>query len=1208
MPTLQVAIDASKAKQGAADFGTSAKVVIDAAMKAAQAVTAEGVAFDRLKLQAMGVTATLSNIAKEGDKVRKGLDLGGVSGQWSQFGGVLRTTLNLLLGMSAGVAAIYAFRQVASYLMEFERTMARLRGVTRGTAEDMQLLTMAARNAGVTTVFNATESAAALLTLAQAGFTAKQSIEALDSVLTLATAGTIELDQSANIVSNTIRQFGLGTASASLVADVFVNTSNRTNTTVLKLGEALAYTGPVAAAFGRTLQETAAAAGILANRGIDASIAGTNLRGILATLAEPSKEAQKIIEKMGLTLEELNPQTHTIAEVFARLGQAQMTAAQATEIFNKRNAAAALVLQSAVGELRNLTEANINSGGIAKQNAQIVGDSLWGAWKKFRSIVQDVFLSIGEGGLIGAFRGFANIATDTIRVLMGMDSAGKTFSNTTYVTAAAVKFLFLSLSGLAALKAASFLWSLIPPMAAGTTAAYAFGASLRAMYLALGPAGWLVIGISAVVGVASYLSNTLNDNAKALDNMSNHADSAKDSLESLADIMAHRKFAIDTQDLQGQLNAAQRLQTFFKDEAIRTGKKSGGPFGGAPIEIEALQAMVQTPEGHAAIEEARRKLEDSFKYSTGAFNNRAMSASPFFGLSASQQAYNDAAKARSDAAYKAGQPSTSGQLYGGSIYALPSSDAARILTDEMKRAADAADRLKTSVKDAGDADNFKRATELMAELLTTMDEEEAQIGMSNAARKGRTAVQEALNKAEEKGITLSRPQIQAIRDHAEQNEQLNESQKTRERITNELRQAQEAEILADFKAIDSIDEFIKATQDEIRLLGLEGAERAKLEAQLKIEKIARDHNISGLESWISKAREAAAALYQMKEAEKTKEAVKNLDDYVAQLHEETLALQISGDEREVYLAKLRAEKMAREHNITGLAAYLRLVEDEIRTQQKIKRDQTQQKDVEKFNATYNEKLRALELEAQLLTRTTDARERGEAAARLQAEAEKIYGKDSNKSKEIVAEYVGELNKLQRAKDLAKMADDIGSAFGDAFAEIVSGAKSAKDAMQDLYKSVVQLVMKQMVAQPLADLGSTFLKSILLGGGSSGAFGMGGAGNSYNGWSPGMNRPHAMGAIYQSGYMVPFANGGVVSAPSLFPIRGGATGLMGEAGPEAILPLSRGSDGRLGVRMSGGSQINVRMTVNTPNADSFRRSKHQVASAMQGVAARAFRRS
>lgn len=99
------------------------------------------------------------------------------------------------------------------------------------------------------------------------------------------------------------------------------------------------------------------------------------------------------------------------------------------------------------------------------------------------------------------------------------------------------------------------------------------------------------------------------------------------------------------------------------------------------------------------------------------------------------------------------------------------------------------------------------------------------------------------------------------------------------------------------------------------------------------------------------------------------------------------------------------------------------------------------------------------------------------------------------------------------------------------------------------------------------------------------------------------RPFARGGAFSQGKVMPFANGGVVSSPVTFPMRGGR-GLMGEAGPEAIMPLARGADGRLGVQAAGGGRpVNVVMNITTPDVQGFQRSQSQIAAQVGRALAR-----
>ena len=98
-------------------------------------------------------------------------------------------------------------------------------------------------------------------------------------------------------------------------------------------------------------------------------------------------------------------------------------------------------------------------------------------------------------------------------------------------------------------------------------------------------------------------------------------------------------------------------------------------------------------------------------------------------------------------------------------------------------------------------------------------------------------------------------------------------------------------------------------------------------------------------------------------------------------------------------------------------------------------------------------------------------------------------------------------------------------------------------------------------------------------------------------------PFEKGGAFSQGRVMPFAKGGVVAQATAFPMRG-AMGLMGEAGPEAIMPLARGADGRLGVQAAGSARpVTVVMNITTPDVQGFQRSQTQIAAQAQRMLAR-----
>ncbi len=133
--------------------------------------------------------------------------------------------------------------------------------------------------------------------------------------------------------------------------------------------------------------------------------------------------------------------------------------------------------------------------------------------------------------------------------------------------------------------------------------------------------------------------------------------------------------------------------------------------------------------------------------------------------------------------------------------------------------------------------------------------------------------------------------------------------------------------------------------------------------------------------------------------------------------------------------------------------------------------------------------------------------------------------------------------------LNQLADSFGTRMVSAFAGAVIHGRKFSDVLKGLALSLANTALSQAL-RPLGNL---------VGGAMTGVV------------------ASARGNVMSQGRVMPFADGGIVNSPTLFPMRGG-TGLMGEAGPEAIMPLARGADGRLGVRAGTASAVNVTVNI------------------------------
>ena len=338
-------------------------------------------------------------------------------GQLRQFSQQAQRARRSLTGFGAAIVAGLGISSFVRTIADFEKSIAGVSAVTRATAQEMELLTDTARELGANTEFSATQAANALQFLGQAGFSASEAIAASADVLNLATAGTLELAEAADIASNVMSGYGIAAEHAGTVTDVLAAIASRANTNVRQIGEAMAYVAPVAAAMGVSLETSAAALGVLGDAGIQASAAGTALRASLANLANPSRAAANALERMGVAMEDINPASNNFIDIIERLSDAGLSAADALTIFGNRAAPAVLALTSQVPRLRELEDAMRSAGGEAQRMADIMRDNLAGDIDTLGSSLQELVLSLGDSGLTSVLRTTVQALTIAIRGL-----------------------------------------------------------------------------------------------------------------------------------------------------------------------------------------------------------------------------------------------------------------------------------------------------------------------------------------------------------------------------------------------------------------------------------------------------------------------------------------------------------------------------------------------------------------------------------------------------------------------------------------------------------------------------------------------------------------------------------------------------------------------------------------------------------------------
>ncbi|MED4860139.1 phage tail tape measure protein [Bacillus atrophaeus] len=362
---------------------------------------------------------------------------------------------------AAGVIGIGASVKVAA---DFEKAMSRVGALANSTNDQMVELTDTARHLGATTQFTDGQVAEGMQYLAMAGYKTNQIIGAMPGLLATAAAGQTDLGVTADIVSDILTEFHIKAEDTNRVADVMTYTFTNSNATLQEIGQTMKYAAPAAKTAGVSMEELAAATGIMANSGIKADMAGTALRSTLTRLAAPPKPAASAIEELGLKVTDSTGKMRPLADIMGQITEKTKNYTETEKIRIAKQLAGQHALSGFItlmhagkDKLQDFTKELENSGGTAEKIADKQMDNLAGSMEYLKSAVNNAVITLGN-----QFIPVIRATTDGLtKVVTWFDALPSSVASTIAITGAAVT-VFSLLGG-------AFLLTLgaLPKIAAG---------------------------------------------------------------------------------------------------------------------------------------------------------------------------------------------------------------------------------------------------------------------------------------------------------------------------------------------------------------------------------------------------------------------------------------------------------------------------------------------------------------------------------------------------------------------------------------------------------------------------------------------------------------------------------------------------------------------------------------------------------------------
>lgn len=444
----------------------------------------------------------------------------GIDTAEKKVGGLKSTITKLGIGATVagiGKAAIGVGMDFEAGMSQVAATMGISSDAVRRNEGDFKLLSDAAKEAGSTTQFSATQSAEALNYLALAGNDAQTSVSLLPTVLNAAAAGGLELGYASDLITDSMSALGLETKDTTTFVDQLTMTSQKSNTSMGQLGEAILTVGGTAKKLKGGTVELNTVLGILADEGLKGSQAGTALRNVILSLAAPTDTASKELKKLGVNAYDANGNFKSLDTIFTELLHSTDNLSESaknqafTKIFNKNDLKAVeTLLANTGGRFDELSGAIENSAGAAEKTAKTMNTNLKGAITTLNSALEGMGITIFEQFKEPLTKA-VNAAATAVQDLIKAFNEGK-LDKILIAIGSALVGIITHISIMKGYALATSVLSIGKSLLTAASMVKSFSgalALLKAGMLAMGgPVTLIVAGISTVVAGIVYLWNT----------------------------------------------------------------------------------------------------------------------------------------------------------------------------------------------------------------------------------------------------------------------------------------------------------------------------------------------------------------------------------------------------------------------------------------------------------------------------------------------------------------------------------------------------------------------------------------------------------------------------------------------------------------------------------------------------------------------------